>query len=222
MRLITLILSLMIPLLYTDEIVVQSSDGNAYLIEIEANASFEEVIKKIQQEAGSFTDYMVAIDSSDTPLLSKHSQGSIRNYFAPITPTEKDDISKIVNTLGMSPYSTITKSESALKKAGDRIDHIHPLRFLLCIFQDDVMKASIAAMQNRWVWGKFISGLKGHLEEEANRENLKIEYIHDLAGQLGIHPDLLYPSIVNHSWEQFVTLLIKYVPRNENANRYDI
>lgn len=123
----------------------------------------------------------------------------------------------------MSSLVKITKSKSSLKKAGKRIDHIHPLKFLTCVLTDNQMKASFQAMQDRsWVWGEFFSGLKDSLEEEASRGNMKIEFIRDFSLQVSVSEDLIYPSISQKKWKQFISILINAIPKNPDADRYDM
>ena len=57
----------------------------------------------------------------------------------------------------------INRNKDYLKKIGDQVQHVHPLRFLMCIFTDEKMKASVAALKCRtfgWIWkGFFDNGL---------------------------------------------------------------
>jgi len=146
-----------------------------------------------------------------------------RKYVAHVSSKEKKDISFIVNTLGMGSLIEIAKQRSAIKDAGKRVDRVHPLNFLGTIFSDEQMKASMHAMQNRlWVWSEFLSGVKESSEVEANRNNIKPEYIDDFAARLGISSASVYPSIANRQWEQLVNILIDIVPRNTETDRYDM
>ncbi|MFV0341203.1 MAG: hypothetical protein ACK5MA_11365 [Parachlamydiaceae bacterium] len=146
-----------------------------------------------------------------------------RDYFKEVTPSEKSEISFIVNTLGMSSLAKITKQKSSLKRAGTKVDHIHPLRFLQTIFQDEKMKASMQSLYGRsWVWSEFSDGLERSLNEEQENENLPPEYVHDFVHILNIPFDAVYPLIQQSRWDNLVKTLIKLIPRNENADRYNM
>jgi hypothetical protein len=145
----------------------------------------------------------------------------VRDYYVPLTPENQKDIGYIVNTLGMASLGKIGKAKSSLKKAGDRIDHIHPLRFLMRIFTDEEMKVSIHAMQSRgWVWDEFYGGLKKSLEEESFRGNMRVEMIADFSIQVGLPFDMIYPVTAERHWKQLIDLLVQNIPRSTQKNRY--
>jgi hypothetical protein len=168
--------------------------------------------------------YTIDLQATCNTIAEKKStSATFRNYYYPLSSNEKKDISFIVNTLGMSSLSKINKQKSALKSAGKRIDHIHPLRFLLTIFTDEQLKASIHALKDRsWMWTEFFSGLKDSLEAELNDDNMQMDIIQDFASQVGIQPDQITPLISQHQWNQLISTLINQIPRNANAGRYDM
>ena len=146
-----------------------------------------------------------------------------RDYYAEITPIEKEFIAFIVSTLGNKSLTKIWKEKSSLKKAGDKIDHIHPLKFLSVIFSDEQLKVAIANLkESRWVWNEFKSGLYSTLTEELANENISEEHILDFADQLDIDVALITPSITQADWDEFFSVLIKNVPREGNPDRYDM
>lgn len=146
----------------------------------------------------------------------------LRDYLTVVTPEEEKDIGYIVNTLGMGSLAKIAKAKSSLKRAGDRIDHIHPLRFLSCIFTHEEMKVSLHAMQSRgWVWEEFYNGLKKSLEEESAKDNMRVEMIADFSLLVGLSFDQVYSPIEGRKWRQFLDILIQYIPRTTQKKRYD-
>lgn len=201
------------------EIVIHSSQENSLSVEITSETKIGDILELVSKEDLQHGIFLEITKAS----TSKPTENIIRNYSTPVTLLEKQDISYIVNTLGMSSLSKITKAKSSLKKAGNRIDNVHPLRFLLCVFTDEQMKASVHAMEGRsWVWTEFLSGLKKSLEEESQKDNMKMEFITDFASRLGITVDLIYPSISQHQWNQLVSILIDKIPRNSDADRYNM
>lgn len=146
----------------------------------------------------------------------------LRDYWAPVSEVEKEDLSYIINLMGMGSLTKIIKSQSSLKRAGKRIDHLHPFNFLLTIFLDDEMTVSIHAMKSRsWVWDEFLSGVKGSLETEAKNGNL-LAYVDDFANQLQVSAELLLPSIEKQDWTELVKVLLKALPCPKSDERYDI
>lgn len=165
----------------------------------------------------------VAVNQNQIHVRSAKKQSLIRNYYATVTPEEKSDLAYITNTLARNSLPSIATSKSSIKKAGDRIDHLHPLRFLMAIFTDEELKANISAIRSRgWVWDKFYDGLEGSLKQESKKENMRIEFIIDFASTIGINASLIQTPIQENRWKDFVNLLIDTVPRSGNPGRYDM
>lgn len=146
-----------------------------------------------------------------------------RDYHEQVTDQEKEYIAFIVTTLGNKPLTKIYKEKDNLKKIGDKIDHIHPLRFLMTVFTDEELKAAIANIkESRWVWGEFKKGLFNSLKDESKSKNMNIEFIQDFANTVEIDSSLIIPAINQSDWDGLISILIKNVPREGNPNRYDM
>ncbi len=213
--------------LESQEVIVRSPDGHSFVIDVEQDRSFAHVICDLQQTFHYQGDYLLdfmAISPSK-PLEEVASKAVIRDYYSSPTSKQKEDIAYIVNTLGMCSLIKIKKSEDKLKEAGDRVESVHPLRFLMTIFSNEETKAAIHAMDGRrWVWSKFTEGLKKSLAKETSAGNMKDEFIIDHAGIVGIQADILLKSSKEcqrqNEWGPFIDLHLKYCPRNENCDRY--
>lgn len=147
----------------------------------------------------------------------------MRNFDKSLREKDKKDIIYIVTTLGSSSLPSIAKARSSLKKAGSRVDHVHPLRFLQLVFTSEPLKAAIHNMQGRsWVWSEFFDGLKEGLEEEANYNNLKEWQVKVFAEEVKIEFDMIYPLIQGRRWKEFINTLIEKIPRDPRAGRYNM
>jgi len=205
------------------EIAVQSPEGEVFFVDIDENTPFSQALSDIQLSLGTDETPSLTFLSTKPLFETKASAGVFRNYQASVSTKERKDIGYIINTLGFSSLVQINKNKSALNQAGKRIDHVHPLRFLMTVFTDEHMKASIHAMQNRgWVWGEFSGGIKDSLENEANSGNMRDEFIQDFAAQVNIDQALIAPLIQAHDWNQLIKILIDKIPRNGNPGRYDM
>jgi len=155
------------------------------------------------------------------PSLPQSPPG-VRDYHFPVTEQNAKDIRYIVTTLANKPPVKLLFYKSSLDRAGDRIDHVHPFRFLQVIFTDEELKVGIRNIRRKgWVWKEFIGGLKDSLNDEYVRDNL-YGFIDDFSINLGIDPELIRPSIYYRHWDELVKVLIENVPREGNADRYDI
>lgn len=147
----------------------------------------------------------------------------VRFYDQLPTEEDRDNVFFIVSTLGNKSLAKVWKSKSSLKKAGEKIEHLHPLRFLEIVFTNEELKAAMHNLKNRdLMWGEFKGGLYGSLAEEFQRGNLTEEQIYDFAGNIGVDISLFYNAIQQKDWDDMLTILIKNVPREGNPGRYDM
>ncbi len=148
-----------------------------------------------------------------------------RDYNRALTKSEKKDLRYIINTLSRESLVKIGTENSSLTKAGERINNIHPLRFLLTVFSDEELKAGVHGIRNRavpWIWDKFLKGLTDSLKLEASRKNMLTAYVEDLSRNLELSPSLLYPIVDSEKWNELVETLIEIVPRKTDPNRYNM
>lgn len=160
---------------------------------------------------------------SHAGITVRSKQAAWRDYAVPVARQEKKEMTYIITTLANDSLLSIGTSRSSLKKAGDKIDHLHPLRFLMTIFTDEKLKAGVHAIRDRggWTWEGFIDGITGSLKAEGGRNNL-LPYVSDFAEKVKIDPSLILPSLEKGKWSDFVNLLIDKIPREIDPNRYDM
>ncbi len=147
-----------------------------------------------------------------------------RDFYEPVKHTEQKDILFIMKTLARKSLLELLKYKSQLEKAGDRIDHIHPFVFLSHIFTDEELKAYIHAIKRRgsWVWDEFISGLKNTLNFEADKGNLNEKITREFAKNIELDYQIIGTHVKNRDWESFLKALITNIPRDSEAERYDM
>lgn len=157
-----------------------------------------------------------------TSMLGAAETGK-RNYAKPVTAEEKEDIRYIVTSLAQFSLVKLGLQKSSLTKAGDRIDHVHPLRFLMCVFTDEELKAGVQAIRDRKgkVWKDFSGGLFKSLTKESSEDNMKDAYILDFAYTLGIDPSQIKPIIEQQDWKKLIKELIALLPRTNDPG-YDL
>ena len=157
----------------------------------------------------------------DETMLPK-GEDYVRVYHAPLTEQEKADIRYIIITLANKSLTKLYQNKSHLDHVGDRIKPVHPLTFLEYVFTNDELIVGIRNIRKRgWVWDDFISGLKGSLKDELEKNNLQDEFIIEFANKIEIDISSIYPTIQNQQWVEFVDTLIKIVPRKGGGGRYD-
>ena len=213
------------------EILVNTQDGETFVLDVDPEASLRDLQDKIAALSnGKSSNLLIEIASTGKVkgygLNMARSQGGYlgypRNYLAEVTAEEKNDIRYIVTSLANKSLIAIALGKGDLEAAGDRIDHIHPLRFLMTVFTDEELKAGMRNIRGKgWIWNHFVSGLKESLVTETHIGNMKVEYVRDFAQIVRVDANIIIPSVLQQSWEDFLDLLITHIPRTGNCDRYD-
>lgn len=233
-----------IPAIGTETFLLKSLSGEEFVVNANPNDSDQQILTQIEQHVDFanhmaylnnaeiqkqtqvkefLLDYLVAEIQSPEMLFAKSTTSTPRNYNEAVNPSQKKDISFIVKTIANNSMVKILKYKSSLEKAGDRVNSVHPLRFLMCIFTDEELKVCIRNIQSKgWAWSNFMGGLSDSLTEEYNRNNMTDDFIQNFAATVGINPSIIYPAISGKNWHELVNLLIKYIPRQGDTNRYDM
>lgn len=228
-----------------EQIVLENTAGDSYVLEVSSEDSFEEVLEYINQsveviEEKSVESQLVHSDlatrkgfrmqvTKEGPISVKTmsvaqadpTSANYRNYNAPLIDAHKNDIAYIVKTLANESLIKIKSSEGALKKAGDRVDHVHPLQFLYYVFSNEELLVGIRNIQGRsWVGKSFMEGLTKSLNQEGLKGNI-LPHAKHFAGRLNIDHNKIIPLLKDKQWDKFVNKLIEIVPRSGEIDRYN-
>lgn len=205
---------------------IQSDAEDPFTIVIEPEDSFQSVIDRLRLGGGNISAARIDIVVSGQQILAQATPAlsdEQRDYYAPLSGKEKDDISYILRTLANHSLAKIAGQKSSLKKAGDRIDHIHPFRFLQFVFTDEELKICIRNLRGRsFVWKDFIEGITDSLAKESALDNLTYEHLQDLTNQVKLDINVLLPHVQSKRWYELVNTMIEQVPRAGGPNRYDM
>jgi hypothetical protein len=128
-----------------------------------------------------------------------------------MTDQEKRDISYIIMTLATKSQMSLLFEKKELNRAGDRVSHVHPLRFLLYIFSDGQLKTAVKKIKGL-PWNRFVSGMAGSLDKAAARNSIKEEYVADFSKTVGVDPSILAPSLQSRHWEEFINIVRNHLP----------
>lgn len=224
MKYILSLLLLLFQCVHAQEVTVVSDKGESISLDVSSYLPLQHIFNEASDyfaNSGEQFDVYIANVHMQNHSLSA-SVG--RNYDQPPTEQQKQDISYIVKTLGSASMPSLLKNKSSLKKAGDRIDQVHPLRFLEVLFSTEELKAAAHAVRKRttFVWGEFFDGLKNSLEEESRRNNMTDAQIIDFSHRVGIDPNKIRGAIQQHQWQQFYDILIREIPRQGNPGKYNM
>ncbi len=132
----------------------------------------------------------------------------------PITEAEAQVIYKIIDTVGNNGYGTLLLKRGELRDLGNKVQHIHPLRFLGTLFTNpDLKKCMVEVQSKNLKWRGFMDGdhptpgFVAKCEREYARNNFE-PYILSFCQAVKAHPDQVRALIEKREWEKLVQYLI--------------
>lgn len=212
-----------------DEVLVRTPSGGSMTVEVESEQPFASVVQHLEEQVNDVdpnqrdlnggVSYVIDFGQNVT---SRSVQTQGRDYYRTASSKEREDINFIIRTLAKASWTELLKSKSNLKKAGDRTDRVHPLRYLLTIFSDNDLKDAFHCMHSRSkIWSEFYSQFSESLKLESSRNNMTTEYIKDFATTLRINYDSIATPIQQERWQDFINQLLTQIPRSGNTGRYE-
>ncbi len=211
----------------TEEIVVRIPVGEHITIDVNPNEPFCVVVEKIGEQLGtgsSLSQFRMDYKPSEVTIYRNRKASNVveRNYQAPLAETEKSNITYILTTLAKKSPARLWQEETKLRKKGDKINHLHPFRFLSYIFTNkELLPCIITVTERKLVWREFKKGLYDTLTEESGKNNL-VPHLEAFAATVKVNSALLFPSIYQKNWDELVSVLIKNVPPIGETNRYNM
>ncbi len=146
-----------------------------------------------------------------------------RDYFQRASSSDKEQLAYILRTLANSSLTKLYSSKSALTKAGDKVDHLHPLQFWACIVTDVELLGCLHAVRDRkTVWREFSSDCANSFAREASLGNIKKEHVNDFAALVGLKSSVISSALQYERWTDFFDILIEKIPRGGDSDHYDM
>lgn len=126
----------------------------------------------------------------------------------PCSDEQKAHIHEIVSTVAETSKISLYFKQQHLKRLGEEISDVHPLKFLAAIFSSAHLKVHMAYIWNDYFKRtEFMAGLAPSLSQEMDKGNLLI-YLDDFAVEVGVKGEELHPYFSTRSWENLVYFLI--------------
>lgn len=151
-----------------------------------------------------------------TPLLATQ-----RDYYSPMNEQEQADIRYIITTLSEKSYPGLLVAKGSLESAGQRVENVHPLRFLCFIFSETDLRVAVYNVSQRsFVWKQFMDGMGESLDKEVVRNNLNNEHLNDFLLTIDVEAAPVKPHFDKQKWSKFVKAVIDQTLINSGAISY--
>ncbi|MBS0620580.1 MAG: hypothetical protein JSS61_03875 [Verrucomicrobia bacterium] len=150
------------------------------------------------QQEGEMEDFEIHLLSHQPASFSIQLAGEITStsesfYQLPITDKEKQLIHSIITTMADKNIFQLAFVKRSMEKKGDRIHHVHPLRFAGHILSTPELKRALRVVRkSSFKWDAFVDGFAKRMREELGKGNV---YPHVFGFAELLHAD---PQRVKH------------------------
>lgn len=125
-----------------------------------------------------------------------------------ISGEEKHLIAKLLTTMADNNVIKLLFEKKKLEKIGERIHHVHPMRFLGTVFTDGRLSSSMKEIsRSGFKWDGFMEGFAERMRGEAKRGNL-LPYVPGFAEAVHRNPEEIAAYIERLDFEGLVKYLI--------------
>ncbi|MEM8727716.1 MAG: hypothetical protein AAGE99_03290 [Chlamydiota bacterium] len=136
-------------------------------------------------------------------------------YSLPMSRTDQDHIYELIESMGGSGYWSLLKQKKRMEKLGDKVDDVHPLRFIAYIYGHPHLKGNMdKIMGDRFKRRGFLNGhgkkegFAQRMMKEMRRNNL-IRYLPGFARSVRVDENEISPFFHRHDWEGLLRYLNK-------------
>lgn len=128
---------------------------------------------------------------------------AFESYDTPLTEQDKKNITFIISTLSGKSSVQLMFKKSALEKAGDEVEHVHPLKFLAFVFSSDSLKEQAKNITGV-PWSRFSGDMSKSLSDAAKGGQMSEETVKQFAKAVGMDVSVIEPLIKEQQWKQLV------------------
>ncbi len=121
-------------------------------------------------------------------------------YSLPISGADKNNITWIINTIAKSNLVKLGLNGNDVRKRGDKIEHVHPLRFLSYVMGEGGLRGDMKKItKSSFKWNNFMDSFSKRLTREMNNNNL-LPYVSGFAHSLNVDENTVRSIIERQDW----------------------
>jgi hypothetical protein len=185
-------------------------DHNPESLDIVAVGNFDEETTRLwlHEQLLAVFPSQAPTEASILPVVNTLSSGI--NHYAelPLRYAEMKIISRIIRTMAEKNVFRLLLEKKKMERDGEKIEHVHPMKFLGFIFEDPHLRHCMQAIKKSYFkWNGFMEGLSERMKEESERNNLAA-YVPGFAKAVETNPDDVMRYIRKHDWDGLVRSLL--------------
>jgi hypothetical protein len=137
-----------------------------------------------------------------------------REYTHDLSAKELEDMQYFVTTIAYKPLDDVVLERRELENALERLDHIHPLRFIAACVEDlELRNAMHTIREDKWLWKNFFGKVKKTFNAEAKVGNMKPDYVKQFCAALDLEEETILSFVSEKKWDALADYLYAKYPR---------
>jgi hypothetical protein len=123
--------------------------------------------------------------------------------------TDKDRVTvrRILETMATNGKMYLLQHRKEVEGWGDEVRHVHPLRFLGCVFSHPSGREWMKAVRGDFFkWSNFGSEMATAIDNEYKRGRI-LQYIPDFGAEIHLSPDKMKPFIDRKDWKGLIVFV---------------
>lgn len=141
--------------------------------------------------------------------LCSNTSGDISPFYSlGISDSDKKTIYWVIHTIAKSNAIKLGLKQSEVRKKGDKIEHVHPLRFLSYVMGEGSLRGDMQKIKSSsYKWSNFMDNYTSRLSREAANNNL-LQYVPGFAHSLGVDVEVIRSFVIRHDWYGLVNFFL--------------
>ena len=164
-----------------------------------------------EERVYSIRNHLIYSKAGFAAIVKIPSKGQKNESFAELPRTAEDEvkITDLISTMGSNgKIALLLHHERRLRKMGDELRYIHPLKFIGFIFSKPDLKEHMGSIFDDFF--KRINFVKDYSQaiDVFDLKNMLVIYVDDFCKEVDVNPDKIRPFINNKDWEGLLRFLI--------------
>lgn len=179
-------------------------------------AAFAEIEEKVPFEYEESEEFRTLLErpfesgSYSRPAAIKNASYDPQLFYQlRLNEEDRHNIRKLIKNMADWSIWELLKKAGEMKKLGDKIAPVHPIRFIGFILSTPDLKKRLKTMreESSFKWGKFIDGFGERMSKEFRHNNL-YPYVPGFCQLLGRNPASVNHFIEKQDWDGLVGFLL--------------
>ncbi|MBF8262350.1 MAG: hypothetical protein HW387_15 [Parachlamydiales bacterium] len=144
------------------------------------------------------------------PPPNKPPAGAVTFNDLECTVDDIQKISEIISKMGEKSKLYLLAHESYLRKIGDEVRHVHPLKFLSVALSNPYLKSCMVKFRDDYFkWHNFIIDLQDALNAHSSQGNVS-KYLNDFAKTVGVAPEAIQKHVDKREWVEMIDYILTH------------